>query len=75
MLSQFIDAGTLDRAGESTAALLKAYRVLEASIPAPVYTPAAVDGSGVDECIFIRGGPKKRRPGRSAAIHAGHRWR
>ncbi len=40
------------------AALWREYRVVEASIPAPTYAPATIEGTGHDERVFIRGSPK-----------------
>jgi hypothetical protein len=49
---------TRDLAVAVDAALVARYRELEKEIPAPVYVPAACDGPGDDERVFIRGSPK-----------------
>jgi mono/diheme cytochrome c family protein len=46
----------------TTTSLLRDYRTLEKSIPAPVYALAASDGQAPDEHIFIRGNPKTLGP-------------
>jgi hypothetical protein len=44
------------------APLLPELRKLEAALPAPTRGLAAADGSGVDECVFIRGSSKNLGP-------------
>ncbi|HLX60151.1 MAG TPA: PSD1 and planctomycete cytochrome C domain-containing protein [Planctomycetota bacterium] len=38
--------------------LLKKYYALATALPAPVRSPAMTDGTGADECVFIRGSNK-----------------
>jgi len=48
----------LIRLGDPPAGLLAQYRTLEASLPAPAFAPALIDGTGEDEHVLTRGNAK-----------------
>ncbi len=62
ILNWGIEKGLLDGVDPAVAEALAKYREAEAKLPAPVYVPAAADGDGVDEKVFIRGSPKNLGP-------------
>ena len=63
LLNALLESGLLDlQPSPELEALVKKYREVEASIPAPIRVPAISDGNGVDECVFIRGNPKLAGP-------------
>ena len=63
LLNALLESGLLDlKPSPELEVLVKKYREVEASIPAPIRVPAITDGNGVDECVFIRGNPKLPGP-------------
>ncbi|HEY7117331.1 MAG TPA: PSD1 and planctomycete cytochrome C domain-containing protein [Tepidisphaeraceae bacterium] len=64
ILGEALRKGWLDAPAHDPgiASILDEYHRIEASIPAPLYTPAAADGNTDDEHIFIRGNPKTLGP-------------
>jgi cytochrome c553 len=71
LLNWLLRHGVLDGLSpqaEALAEILKEYRRLESALPQPRRAPALADGTGEDECVFLRGNYKtlgqrvQRRP-------------
>ena len=59
--NELLPAGGLKPESQSAIALAKQiqnFREIEAALPEPTFVPAMVEGTGLDESLFIRGNPK-----------------
>ncbi len=65
LLDWLVRNGLLDTQEDpKSAELLREYRAIEDSTPAPTFVPAMADGTGLDDVVFIRG--NARTPGEVA---------